>query len=243
MMGLLEDYNRKIILDYGCGPGYDIVRFATHSDPFKIYGADISKKALGYAEEHIKLVSKDNICKFLDLNNNELADLGENTIDHIHCGGVLHHTPDPQAILNNFYSLLKKNGTATVMVYNKESIWYHLYVPYILQIIKGRYKNDSIEEAFRKSTDGPSCPISVAYTQDEFIRMCGGTGFNTEFVGAYFSMYELKLIDKYIDQALTCERLNTKHKEFLEKITRGNDGSYYLKDKQCGISAVYKLRK
>src|SRR5215213_10845574 len=53
--GLWDDHRGKTLLDYGCGPGHDLVGFSVYSRPDKVYGIDISHKALSLAGHNVGL--------------------------------------------------------------------------------------------------------------------------------------------------------------------------------------------
>ena len=51
----LNNFTGKIILDYGCGPGHDILNIALNSKFKKIYACDISHKIIKIAESRCRL--------------------------------------------------------------------------------------------------------------------------------------------------------------------------------------------
>ena len=55
MMGLFGDHSGETLLDYGCGPGNDLVGFAVHARPAHVIGVDVSHKALRLAAERLEL--------------------------------------------------------------------------------------------------------------------------------------------------------------------------------------------
>lgn len=78
-----------------------------------------------------------------------------------------------------------------VLWYNSDSIWLSLYVAYYLRFInpsaaeltEDNVKGKSVDEIFRRSTDGSNCPMARCWTPDEFIDMCAGAGFVAEYQG------------------------------------------------------------
>ena len=49
----VSNQDGKIVLDYGCGPGNDLVGFAEFSNVKELIGVDVSKPALELAEKRI----------------------------------------------------------------------------------------------------------------------------------------------------------------------------------------------
>ena len=236
----VSNYSGKVILDYGCGPGNDLVGFGTYSNPKKLIGADVSKKAINFSKQRLGLHKID--CEFLKLDeNNNLLDLESNSIDLIHSSGVLHHCKDLDIILSEFFRVLKEDGKIQIMVYNYNSLWLHLYVAYLIQVKEGRYKNLDLEEAFRKSTDGANCPISRCYKPNDFIQIMNSKGFDGKLNGVSISKTELDLIE-YIEEAKASSDLGEEHINFLRKIS-SNNGFPKIEDEIAGINACYIFKK
>lgn len=180
--------------------------------------------------------------------------LEDGSVDFINCQGVLHHTSSPQDILKEFYRVLNKDEdkermAASIMVYNKESIWWHLYAAYYLRYVNDSLlselpdevkKNMSLEEIFRRSTDGVMCAKSECYNPDEFIKMCKNAGFSKIiYKGGYPDDFESGIARKYIDAALHDDRLEEEHKQFLKRVEFDQDGYPLYRGKHCCLGGVY----
>ena len=56
-----------------------------------------------------------------------------------------------------------------------------------------------VYEAFSRDTDGYDCPISRCYSAEEWIALCDGAGFKTEYLGGYLSETELDTLKQMRD--------------------------------------------
>ena len=52
---------------------------------------------------------------------------------------MLHHTSHPDAIIAELARVLRPGGTATIMVYNRDSVWFHLYTAYERMIVEDAF--------------------------------------------------------------------------------------------------------
>ena len=231
----------KVVLDYGCGPGNDVVGFATYSNVKKLIAADVSPTALEAAKRRLQLHNKNAEFMQVDENKNDIP-LPDKSVDYIHTSGVLHHCANLGAILNELHRILKDDGQISVMVYNYSSIWVHLYVAYILQIQQGKFKENSIIEAFRRSTDGENCPISNCYKPGDFISLMRSHGFEGKLKGAAISKTEMKYIGKRLE-ATEDRRLAEEHRVFLSELTFNEKGIPLHNGVVAGIDACYQLEK
>ncbi len=232
----------KVILDYGCGPGHDVVGFVEYSKPTKVIAMDVSSSSLDQAKNRINLHNQTNAVDFKLIAEKQPLPIESDSVDYIHSSGVLHHTPNMEEILKELYRILKPEGKARIMIYNKNSIWCNLYVPYILQIKEKAYENDTFKDAFRKSTDGEDCPISNCYTPEEYIEICTKAGFKTKFIGAAVSLDELNWLSEK-NNAMKDIHLAEEHRIFLRDLTFDSNGYPLHKGSVAGIDAVFELSK
>lgn len=235
-------FDNKVVLDYGCGPGHDVIGFVEYSKPARVIAMDVSSSSLDETRKRVGLHNASGIVEVKLIKEKEKLPLEDNSIDYIHSSGVLHHTPNMNEILDEFRRILKPNGIIRIMVYNYNSIWTHLYVPYILQITKGVNKDLSLEDAFRRSTDGDACPISKCYSPEEFLEICNRSNLRGKFSGAAVSLDELDWVNTK-NKAMADMRLAERHRDFLKSITFDQYLRPIYKGNIAGIDAVYELHK
>jgi len=243
LMGLWGDHSRDTVLDYGCGPANDMVGFLVHGQAKSVIGVDVSPTALELATQRLGLHDVDGRWTLLKVSNAQpRIALDDASVDHIYCQGVLHHTARPEAILGEFHRVLRPGGTASVMVYNRESLFFHLYVAYYRQVMLAIDADVSAERAFSRSTDGEDCPVSIAYRPEEFVGMCQRAGFGTSFMGGYYARLELDMWRSHGQQAITDERLAGEHRGFLRNLYQ-TDGYPLRLGLPAGVGGVYRLTR
>lgn len=244
MLNLYGQHEGQTVLDFGCGPGNDIIGFAVETKAKRIIGIDVSPKALRLARGRVKLhnFARGRIKLKLAKDNGKI-DLPDKSVHHVNCQGVLHHISKPQSTLDEFYRVLKPGGTATIMVYNYDSLYLHLYVAYSLQVLDGKNADLPIKVAFSRNTDGEDCPIAYPYKPAEFIELCTNAGFKVQYKGGYFAELELSLLNSLGLAAINDERLGEEHREFLRTLGCSEQG-YPLHDMvTAGVGGVYLLTK
>lgn len=245
-MELWGSHDGKTILDYGCGPGNDLIGFLTFTKARRVIGMDVSPTALDLSRIRLALHDVDpSRVELINVSdgNNHFLPLADESIDFINCSGVLMHTSSPEDILREFQRVLHKQGKANVMIYNKNSIWFHLYTAYEKMIIGNSFPGLSVEEAFSKNTDGNDCPIARCWSSDEFVKICKDAGFTADYVGGYFSLTEFQSIKNFLLTGLKDERLAAIHRQFLSSLTYDSLGRPLYQGKYAGIGGVYHLTK
>lgn len=205
------------VLDFGCGPGYDLVGFATQSKPARLVGIDVSRSSLAEARDRLALHSSG--VEFIrhDVSDGKLP-LEDASMDLVHSSGVLHHLPDIDRALAELRRVVKPGGIGQFMVYHADSLWVHLYVAYERQVVQGIDSSLSLVDAFQKSTDGPDCPISRCYTQSQFTDLVAKHGFALESFGVAVSAWEMSLLQKRY-AAIMDARLPRESRNFLADLT------------------------
>lgn len=244
-MDMWGSHPGQTVLDYGCGPGNDVTGFLLYSGAARVIGIDVSPKALDLARHRVELhrFAPTRVELIQTADDARVVPLPDAHVDYINCGGVLHHTSHPKDLLLEFNRVLAPSGSGCIMVYNRRSLWFHLYVAYVKMILEGAYPGLSVEEAFTRSTDGEDCPISIAYDPDEFVGLLQAAGFTAEFVGGYPSLWELRLWNEHGAAAIADPRLAVEHRAFLEEIRIDSDGHPVFRGKHAGIGGVYRFRK
>ena len=235
----VEGFDGHEILDFGCGPGHDLVGFAHFSKPKRLVGVDVSPTSL--AEAHHRLRLHNARVQLMVAKENQLPlPLDAESFDLIHCSGVLHHTPDPVAILREFRRLIRANGRVQVMVYNRDSLFVHLHVAYHLIFKTPGFEQLSLPDAFRRATDGPNCPISRFYGPAEFLELAASAGFSGRLAGCSVSLSELNLIPTRT-AALGEPKFPAESRRFLYELTFDAKGRPLHGEHIAGIGACFHL--
>lgn len=231
----------KVVLDYGCGPGNDLVGFAVYSNPSKLIAVDVSKTALAKAQERLALHGRD--AEFIHIEEfSNAIPVPSESVDYIHASGVLHHCANLDAVLKELHRILKREGELAVMVYNYNSIWLHLHAAWIYQLDLGKDQDLPVLDAFRRTTDGEECPISRCYTPDQFLELMRCHGFEGTFKGAAIAIAEMKILARRFD-AIEDRRLAAEHRKFLSALKFDERGIPLYQGSVAGHDACYRFKK
>ena len=244
-MGVPGHHEGEVILDYGCGPGNDTVHFLMSSGARMVIGLDISEKALELAGRRMVLhgIGRDRVQLVQTSDASSLIPLPSDSVDYVHCLGVIHHTTHPGLVLREMTRVLRPGGRGSIMVYNRDSIFFHLWIAYQRQLVNGEFPGLQVEVAFSRATDGQDCPISRAYRPDDFIELCIAAGLEVEFAGGYFANMELDLMRNSGEAAIADGRLALEHRAFLSELTLDDRGFYLYRNRTAGHGGVYSIRK
>lgn len=231
----------KVVLDFGCGPGNDLVGFGVFSKPARLIGVDVSPSSLQEARERLKLhgIAAETI--LIGPSETSLP-IESGSVDYIHSSGVIHHIEEAPKILSELERVLKPGGEIRIMIYNYDSVFLHLHVAYLSRIVKGLYRNLPIREAFAKFTDGEECPVAKVYKPEEFSALAEGAGLACEFLGAAVSIRELAdLAMRW--QAAMDPGLEEEHRRFLIGLHLDERGIPLFNGIAAGQDGCYRLRK
>jgi len=229
----------KVVLDYGCGPGHDLVGFVEYSRPSRLIGMDVSAASLREAGKRLALHGAQPELVRISERTARLP-LPDASVDYVHCSGVLHHVPDPVGVLRELRRVLRPDGQGRIMVYNYDSIWLHLYAAYMLRFGQPGEQRQSIRDVFRRSTDSVDCPISEVWRPADISDMCAQASFGCHHLGNAVSIHELVILPKRFD-AIGNPDLEDEHRRFLLELTFDPRGLPYSGDKAAGIDGCYLL--
>jgi SAM-dependent methyltransferase len=243
LLGLHGPHTGKVILDYGCGPGNDLVGFAEFSNAAKIIGVDISPKALELARSRVSWHVRDpgQLAFIRIADENIKLPLSDASVDYIQSLGVIHHASNPNAIFREFHRLLKPGAEARIMLYNADSLHIQLEIGYIWRLVNGLRAHQTAEELFTSTAD-LGAPIAHCVRPPDVVRWMEGVPLDIEFAGGYFVPGELTGWQEKREQALTDDRLSEPQRRFLTAIER-REGLAYFEGKPAGLGAVYRLTK
>ena len=175
--------------------------------------------------------------------NRTIIPMDSNSVDYIHSSGVLHHVHKLESTLLELFRILKPGGELRVMVYNYNSIWFHLNTAYLERLNLPNFGAGlSLYDIFKKTTDGKECPISKVYKPDEFLEIVRGIGFEGIYLGAAISVHELKILNRRFDAILDI-RFEKEHRDFLLDLTFNKYNIPMYKGNIAGIDACFLFTK
>lgn len=171
--GLLElmptsGFEGKTVLDFGCGPGHDVVGFLLNGARY-VYAYDVSPKARAMTAARVRAHGVEENCS-IDGGDPDKERIWFG-IDHIHTAGVIHHLLRPVYMLRKLGKALTKGGEIRMMVYSSESDFYR-------RIAHGD------PATFALLADGKA-PITNAWTAEEVVAIAKEAGLRAEYVGSY----------------------------------------------------------
>jgi len=245
LMDLYGDHAGEVLLDYGCGPGDDVTGFLLWSNVAKVIGMDVSGKALSLLRHRLALHEVDltriELVRITDASGK--IPLASASIDWVQCGGVLHHTTHPQQIVMEFNRVMKPGTEGRLMLYNRDSVMYHVWIAYVQLIVNNAFPGLTVDQAFTKSTDGPECPVSDAWSPERVLEMIAGAGLEGSFRGGYIRTLEVDWLKEYGPAALKEPRLAEEHRQFIAELELDERGYPLWQGKYAGIGGVYTIKK
>jgi 2-polyprenyl-3-methyl-5-hydroxy-6-metoxy-1,4-benzoquinol methylase len=135
---------RSLVLDAGCGSGTMTIKLAKMG--LKVRAIDSSLKFVDFVKKRSgKLGLSKNITAVV---GDILSQKSSKKFEAIYCGDVLEHLEDDQAVVKNFYRLLKKGGICVVSVPAQKSWWSRVDE---WSGHKRRYEEKELEDIFLKA--------------------------------------------------------------------------------------------
>src|SRR5262245_41776091 len=180
------------VLEIGCGVGTDGAQFAKAGAVYT--GIDLTEAAVELARKNFAAHGLSGEFRIADA---EALDFPDESFDIVYSHGVLHHTPDIQAAVNEVHRVLKPGGRALVMLYHRGSYNYRIGIRVLRRAGAGLLKSEtgiklvnrltgepldslreharlvsrngevSASELLNQSTDGAGNPLATVYSRRE----------------------------------------------------------------------------
>jgi 2-polyprenyl-3-methyl-5-hydroxy-6-metoxy-1,4-benzoquinol methylase len=184
-----DTFAGKRVVEIGCGLGTDGAQFARAGADY--FGIDLTSAAVGLARENFEVRGLQG--EFLVADARQLP-FEADSFDHVYSFGVIHHSPEPRAIVEEMHRVLKPHGTVTVMLYNRTSINYYIEIMFLRKlgrsVLRPRWAPALLARMLRlprakleghreqliriprptpdqwvsMNTDGPDCPLARVYS-------------------------------------------------------------------------------
>jgi demethylmenaquinone methyltransferase/2-methoxy-6-polyprenyl-1,4-benzoquinol methylase len=105
------------VLDAGCGSGFFLFDYLFYGA--EVTGIDQSENSIAFIEQQANLLG---LTPTLIAGDLETVKLPDDSFDYIFSTYVIHHTPNPVAVLKNFRAWCKKGGTIRLIISHKHNL-------------------------------------------------------------------------------------------------------------------------
>lgn len=164
-----ERWKGKTVLEIGCGIGTDTVNFARAGA--SVTAVELSEKSLEIAKQRAEVYGLQDSIRFYTGNAEDLASFVPVTsFDLIYSFGVIHHTPNPEQVIDQVRHYVQPGSTVKIMVYNRYS-WKVLWI--LLTYGKGQFWRLN-ELVARHSEAESGCPVTYTFSPREVQRLLKG---------------------------------------------------------------------
>lgn len=165
------------ILDAGCGQGIDLCEFALAGA--RVTGVDLTPRHVELARVHSAEAGVRATVIEADVEDLPFAD---NSFERVVSNGVLHHTPNIEAAVREIRRVLQPAGTATLILYNRNSFHYWLRCFLWLGIkdrwiLRERGMAGVLSATVEKTSIGAR-PLVRVYSQRQVRKLLQSTGFS-----------------------------------------------------------------
>lgn len=154
------------LLEIGCGMGTDLLQFARGGA--RVTGADLTPRSVEISKQRFGLYGMPG--EFL-ITDGERLPFADESFDVVYSNGVLHHTPGTDVAIAEAHRVLKRGGTAKVMLYHRNSLayWGELFFRRGLlsgELLRGRSMSDVMSRWVEIST-ADARPLVKVYSRRE----------------------------------------------------------------------------
>jgi len=183
-------WKNKKVLDLGCGIGTMAIDFALAGA--QVTAVDLSSKSLEIARKRAETYQLDNI-RFIEGNAEELDEyVPVEVYDLIWSFGVIHHSPNPEKIVEQIKKYMGLGSEFRVMVYNKWS-WKVFWI--LMGYGKGQFwKINELIPKYSEAVEG--CPRTLAYSKKTVKKLLNGFKIKDIFVDHIFP-YKIEAYKKH----------------------------------------------
>ncbi len=153
-----ERWRGKKVLEIGCGLGTDTINFARAGA--QVTAIELSEKTLDLAKKRAEVFGLTNI-QFYQANAEELSKtVPVEKFDLIYSFGVIHHTPNPERVLEEIKKYCGPETELKIMLYSKWC-WKNLWI--LFKYGKGQlWKMSELVPKYSEAQTGS--PVSYVYS-------------------------------------------------------------------------------
>ena len=162
----------KKVLEIGCGIGTDTINFARHGA--QVTTVDLSAKSMELAQQRAAVFNLQDKIRFLSGNAEQLSSfVPVEPYDLIYSFGVIHHTPNPDNVLEELRKYTHPGTVVKIMVYHRRS-----YKVAWIFATEGQGQFWKLGEIIARNAEAQTgCPIAYTYTRKEGRELLERHGF------------------------------------------------------------------
>ena len=150
--------------DVGCGTGFVVELYARGGAA--VSGVDIANRSVELTQRRLEISG---LTADVRQANAENLPFDDDHFDLVTSYGVLHHTPDTQAAVQEIYRVLKPGGKTIMMFYHRNSFAYQILFRlkrWIQPSWRGKTAEDQVD-----AVDGPQNPLGKVYSRTDLARI------------------------------------------------------------------------
>lgn len=206
------------LLEIGCGMGTDLLQFARGGA--QCTAVDITPRSIEITRHRFALY--DQAGSFL-LSDAEHLPFRSESFDIVYSNGVLHHTPDTEGSIAEVHRVLRKGGTAKIMVYHRNSLNYWMEIVLrrgVLgaEFLRGRSAEDIMSRVIECS-DHDARPLVKVYSRKQ----------------------AMKLFERFTDVRVDVEQLTRAELRFLSPLL--SQSTFNALSRRLGWNVIVTARK
>lgn len=129
-----EQFAGARLLEIGCGMGTDLLQFARGGA--RCTGVDLTPRSVEITRHRFALYGNEGRFMIAD---GERLPFATESFDVVYSNGVLHHTPDTAGAIREIHRVLRKDGTAKVMLYHRNSLNFWIEIVLRRGLLGGEY--------------------------------------------------------------------------------------------------------
>jgi SAM-dependent methyltransferase len=167
-----ERWQDKKVLEIGCGIGTDTINFARHGS--HVTAVELSEKSLEIAKQRAEVYGLQDHIRFCLGNAEELTTfVPVEPYDLIYSFGIIHHTPNPERVVEQMRHYAQPGSTVKVMVYHRYA-WKVLWI----LLIYGKGQLWRLAELVAQHSEAQTgCPVTYTFTRREVRELLERHGF------------------------------------------------------------------
>ncbi len=167
-----KNFSGARLLEIGCGMGSDLLQFARGGA--RCTGIDLTPRSVEITRHRFRLYGAEG--DFM-ISDGERLPFRSESFDVVYSNGVLHHTPDTAGAIREVHRVLRKGGTAKIMLYHRNSLnyWFEIVVRRGLlgfEFVRGRSAEEIMSRVIEFS-DHDARPLVKVYSRSEARKLFG----------------------------------------------------------------------